>query len=180
MQEAELHDIARRTVRGTWFRHVAPGLAPTLAPPSKYATRWLASDVLSAIYLASRPETAWAEWYRRVATTNAAPSHWLPRELWSIEVDLPGVADLSGTGALDASGLPGIAPDESQWPAYQSVGARLVRENYRGILAPSAAHTTGLVLVVFAPSGTYPRELLAKGPAELVSEAPPVPRGLRT
>ena len=109
----------------------------------------------------------------------ATPAAGLPRELWSIEVDLADVADLSTDGARAALGLPAIAPRRSQWRSYQRVGARLVREGYRGILAPSAAREGGIVLVAFARARSFASALLPTGPAEQIAVAPVVPRGLR-
>jgi len=73
----------------------------------------------------------------------------MPRDLWRWQVDVERVADLSSGDRLVAVGLKAPQPIHRQWPAFQSIGERLWKEGFRGILAPSAARPTQRVLCLF-------------------------------
>ena len=134
---------------------------------------------MAAIYLADDEQTVWAEWYRALAERAFPPRVWLPCDLWSIDVDLTNVADLSDRDRLSAAGLQPPSPGRHGWARYQDAGERLFTQGCRGIIAPSAARPEGCVLCVFCPTGV-PEGLHAPSPPRRVDEPPVPPRGLRT
>lgn len=104
----------------------------------------------------------------------------LPRELWRIAVELSNVADLSSPEALAAVGLDPPRPTINEWRRFQTVGARLVRDGFRGVLAPAAARAGGLTLTVFTRPGSVANGLKPVGVPTVLDGPPPVPRGTRT
>jgi RES domain-containing protein len=105
--------------------------------------------VVGALYFADSEDTAWAEWYRALAEFAIPPARQMPRDLWRWEVAVDGVADFSDDERLERVGLGRPQPALSTWPAFQTVGQRLWRKGYRGILAPSAARPKHTVLCLF-------------------------------
>ncbi len=73
----------------------------------------------------------------------------LPRDLWSFRVPPLEVADLSGEDRLARVDLRLPIPGRKTWPPYQQIGETLWREGWPGLLAPSAARPTSLVLCLF-------------------------------
>lgn len=134
---------------------------------------------MEGFYLADRPDTAWAEWYRALAELAVAPMRQMPRDLWSYEVDLPRLADLSDIDRLARVGLDSPAPARRQWPAYQAVGEALWRAGWAGVLSTSAARPEGKVVCVFRTSAQV-RGVTAVPPPVRHREPPVPPRGLRT
>lgn len=162
---------------GQWWRQVPAGLDPTRRPDPPKGARWQRGEVVDAVYLADSPETAWAEWYRWLAEAGVPPRAGLPRDLWRVEAEIDGVADLRVTETLEEAGLTAPRPDRSEWPAFQAVGERLHAEGRSAIAAPSAAREGGVVMCVFWPLAEGVELRWSK--EETVAEAPTVPRGLR-
>jgi len=103
----------------------------------------------------------------------------MPRDTWKIAVDVTEVADLTPPGVLASRGITGLRPTRRQWPLTQPVGEACYLGGCRGVLAPSAAHDGGLVLVVFRPLPAMPGLTQVPPPNHYV-ELPPLPTGLRT
>lgn len=171
-------DVAAIAVRGRWFKHTYPGsrALPQREPPPD--NRWQRGDVVDALYLGDSEDTVWAEWYRHLAERAIPPLAQMPRELWTWEIDVE-VADLSTAERLAAVGLPSPAPGRRSWPACQQVGERLHQEGWAGLLAPSAALSTGRVLCLFRGKDGVPGAEPASSPRQ-VAEPPSPPAGLRT
>jgi len=172
-------DVDVGTVHDILVRHIPHGGDPLHEPPDAADGRWQHGTSTAAWYLTDEPATAWAEWYRALAGTGLPPAHALPRDLWRWRVDLDSVALLDDDQRLERVGLPPLLPTEEQWPACQDVGDALHREGYDAILVVSAARPGHCNLVVFRTArrltGCTPQP-----PPTLVSDAPPVPRGMRT
>jgi RES domain-containing protein len=119
-------DIDPVAVTGHWFHHAPHGVRPRLDPPRDAAPdgRWQRGEIATAFYVADSPDTAWAEWYRRLAEFALSPSHDLPRDLWRCSLQVT-VADLSTPERLNAVGLDRPTPGRESWPAYQRVGEQL-------------------------------------------------------
>lgn len=171
-------DIATVRLAGRWWRQLPAGLDPVRRPDPPRDARWQRGEVVDAVYLADSPETAWAEWYRWLAESGLPPRAGLPRDLWRVEVELDGVAGLRSAGALAAIDLGAPRAARREWPTFQRVGERLHRQGRPALVAPSAARADGVVLCVFWPA---PEDALVDHRShERVTEAPEVPRGLRT
>ena len=136
--------------------------------------------MVRALYLADSPETAWAEWYRHTSELGVPPDRRLPRDLWKLEVDLDGVADLTDEGALAAHGIKSLVPSRRQWPQTQKVGERYWRAGRPAVLVPSAAHSGGRVLCVFRTQDVPLRGVRAVPQPITHTKLPPLPTGLRT
>ena len=162
-------------ITSTWVRHLPDGIAPLAT--SKRAQGRFHRTGTPTVYLAEDEATMWAEWYRALAEQATLPDEALPRLLWRYEVELERVADLTGAGALAATGLPLPEPTREQWPVYQAVGERLQAAGAEGVLYPSAARSDSRCLCVFAAG----HEKLRPAAKPSRFERPPhVPRGLRT
>jgi hypothetical protein len=141
--------------------------------------RWQRGNVVDALYLADREETLWAEWYRHLAERGVPPMQQLPRDLWRFDVPKLDVADLRDSAKLERVGLRPPTPGRGGWTAYQAVGEALWREGWPGLVAPSAAHSDGLVLCLFvADSAFLPARPLRR--PRVVREPPVPPTGMRT
>ena len=89
------------------------------------------------------------------------------------------MADLSDAGRLAAVGLSLPTPGRRPWPSYQEVGETLWSEGWPGLLAPSAARPSGLVLCLFVDDpAALPAEPIP--PPTVVAEPPAPPTGLCT
>jgi hypothetical protein len=171
-------EVAAIAVRGRWLKHTYPGshALPQRKPPPD--NRWQRGDIVDALYLADAEDTVWAEWYRHLAERAITPLAQMPRELWTWEIDVE-VADLSTAERLAAVGLPLPAPGRQSWPAFQQAGERLHGEGWAGLLAPSAALSTGRVLCLFRDKDGVLGAKPVSSPRR-VSDPPPPPAGLRT
>ena len=167
-------------VGGTWWRVARPGGDPLALTPEPADGRWQRGAIVRALYLADSEQTAWAEWYRHSAELGVPPQSRLPRDAWRFAIDVEDIADLTAEGALGALGLSGLSPTRRQWPQTQAVGEAQWRAGRRGLLAPSAAHAAGRVLVIFRPDRRRPRGVRAIPPPRHYTELPPLPTGLRT
>ena len=163
-------------MRGTWWRQAASGLDPLELRQPPGDGRWQRGEVTGATYLASDEATVWAEWYRALAERALPPRVWLPCELWRIEVEVEGIADLSDAERLGAAGLAIPERRRATWAPYQAVGERLHAAGLAGLVAPSAARAEGRVLCLFrGPS--VPPGVRTRGRAHRVAEPPPLRAG---
>lgn len=89
------------------------------------------------------------------------------------------IADLTTAAALAEHGIAELYPTRRQWPVTQRIGEAYYRAGCRGLLAPSAAHLDGQVLVIFRPVRSL-SGLTAMPPANHYDDLPPLPTGLRT
>jgi hypothetical protein len=174
-----LHDVDATYVSARWWRHIPAGGDVLYEPVDPADNRWQRGHVVDAWYFADEEATVWAEWYRAAAELGVPPVATLPRDLWQWEISLTHVADLSDPQRLARVSLPVPKPGRAQWPTFQSVGEALYHEGYQGLIAPSAARPSRLVLCVFRNSrevsGTNPVP-----PPRLVEEPPLVPSGMTT
>jgi hypothetical protein len=129
--------------------------------------------------LAADEQSLWAEWYRHLAERGIPPMQQLPRDVWRYEVGTLGVADLTEAKRLPRVGLTLPTPGRKSWPPNQDIGEALWREGWPGLLAPSAAQPSGLVLCLFVEDPTVlpARPIL---PPRVAIEPPVPPTGMRT
>jgi RES domain-containing protein len=172
-------DVDLVPVAGTWVRHLPAGGDPAYRSGVPASGRWQRGTVVSAIYLADEPQTAWAEWYRALAESETRPLSRLPRDLWRYAVALDLVADLTTSARLARVGLPEPAPTRAQWPSFQALGERLWSTGYAGVLFASASRPAGRCLCIFRPGAALPG-LRPVPPPVREDEPPPPPRGMRT
>jgi RES domain-containing protein len=171
-------DVTAVAVRGRWVKHTYPGSPPLPERDPPPDNRWQRGEIVDALYLADTEQTAWAEWYRHLAERAIPPLAQMPRELWTWRVKVE-VADLSTHKKLAAVGLERPTPGRHSWLAYQRVGEQISAAGWAGLLAPSAARPTGVVLCLFR------HERVMEGaepipPPRQVREPPPPPTGLVT
>jgi RES domain len=172
-------DVDETFVAGVWLRHIPAGGDVYFEPPDPADNRWQRGSVVEALYFADSEETAWAEWYRFLAEAGLPPKQGLPRDLWSWEISLPQVANLTEEPRLARVGLPGLEPTRLQWPTFQPVGEQLHDEGWPALLCASAARPAGQVLCVFRTAREVPGTKPIPPPMT-VDEPPVVPTGLRT
>lgn len=153
------------------------GADPLRVPDPVPNARWQRGEVVGGLYLADSAGTAWAEWYRALAERGLPPRE--ARDLWRLEVDVAGVADLRDLGALAGLGLAAPRPDHRTWPAYQALGHAVHAEGYPGLVAPSAARPVGVVLCLFRV-GERVEGAEPLPPPEHHASPPAVPRGMTT
>ena len=72
-----------------------PGSSALFWSHDPFDARWQRGVVVRGLYLACCAATAWAEWMRATAEDGVPPSVRLPRDVWPLDVDVDGVADLS-------------------------------------------------------------------------------------
>lgn len=165
----ELDPVA---VHGVWYRHVPHrGRVWWRADPPP-SGRWQRGSVIAGFYLADSPETAWAEWFRQLAELGLRAEQQLPRNLWRLEVDVEGIADLSDADRLAAVELSLPVPSRRQWPDFQAVGERLWASGWAGLLAPSAARPEGRILCLFREAETI--EGVKAVPPPVIYRHPPI------
>ena len=107
------------------------------------------------------------------------PDQRLPRAMWRIDVDLEDVADLTAPDVLKTHGIEHLDPTRREWRRTQPIGERYWRDGARGLLAPSAARSGGVVLAVFR-TGEAVAGLTPVPPPKRHRTLPPIPPGLRT
>lgn len=172
-------DIERTSIDGVWWRQIPGGGDVHFRPEDPADYRWQHGVVTEALYFADSKETAWAEWYRFLAEAGIPPNMSLPRDLWRWQIQVDGIADLSSEERLEAVELPMPKPGRAQWAAFQLVGERIFAAGYPGLLAPSAARPSGLVLCLFREAdritGTEPLP-----PPAHYREPPRIPSGMTT
>ena len=166
-------------VKGTWWRICRGGDDPFTWTPDPADGRWQSGETVRGFYLADSEATAWAEWYRHSAELGVPPSSRLPRDAWKVRVDVTDIVDLIAPGALAGRGIAELLPTRRQWPQTQPIGNAYFREGRRGLLAPSAAHVGGRVLVIFRPLPALPGLRSVPPPRHQV-ELPSLPTGVRT
>ena len=103
----------------------------------------------------------------------------MPRDTWKVAVHVTDIVGLTVAGTLPRHGITVLHPTRRQWPLTQPVGEACYLNGYRGVVAPSAAHEGGRVLVAFRPLPAMPG-LTSVPPPNHYVELPPLPTGLRT
>jgi RES domain-containing protein len=174
-------DLAIVRVDGLWCRHV-PAFESDPDPFQRGADadgRWQVAANCGGFYLADEAPTAWAEWFRFLASAGFAPTQRLPRFMLHYQLDVA-VVDLRTDTALDQVGLRRPDPDDD-WEPFQRVGAELFAVGHAGIITTSAARPQSELICLFrGPGVTAPHGVTFDPPPELHEDAPVIPRGMRT
>lgn len=171
-------DVQAVQIRGRWVRHSRPGfdLLPVRDPAPD--SRWQRGAIVDALYLADKEQTAWAEWYRHLAELGVPPDQRLPVDFWTWSVDVE-VANLSTAKRLERIGLDRPTPGRYTWLAFQEIGEELWTDGWPGLIAPSAARPSGLVLCLFRDGDPIPN-VTPLPPPKTVTTPPVPPRGMTT
>ena len=172
-------DIERVSVAGFWWRQTPHAADPLslASPPS--SGRWQRGARVGATYLADEEATVWAEWYRMLAEIALPPTHAMPRDLWRWAVDVVDIANLSTPARLAQLGLQTPRPGRQTWPPFQTAGEELYRQEFRGILYPSAARPDSRALCLFRDEIVIPGAEPVR-PSTTYRDPPAPPSGLRT
>jgi RES domain-containing protein len=164
------------TVKDIFWRHAAPN-RDAFAGGSW--GRW--GRDFPVIYLARSESGAVIEAYRHLVEEAGVPAHMVkPRTLYTVQVEVGGLLDLTSTSSLDEVGLTqaDLTSPVDDYEACQEVAAAAHQLGRHGILAP-AAHGLGQTLALFRQKVT-PSELpvpIREAPWE---HLPPDPRLSRT
>lgn len=170
-------------MRGTWWRIGRAETDPLAPTPEPADGRWQRGEVVRALYLAHDEPTAWAEWFRHSAELGVPPQSRLPRAVYSLEVDIDEVADLTHGDVLRRHGIRSLVPSRRQWPYTQPIGEAYFAAGRRALLVPSAAHVGGNVLVIFRLPADPASTVVGVGSVRrvrTVDNLPALPTGLRT
>lgn len=133
--------------------------------------RWNPSRSFAVLYLGTTTETVVAEFHRLAARQLLAPGSFLPRTLYTYDIDLQNVLDLREPENHAALGLDIKSLTADDLSACQAVGEAAFTCGREGIVAPSA---TGIdsVLAVF-PERLAPGSAVRDVSAEVWETVPP-------
>ncbi len=133
--------------------------------------RWNPSRSFAVLYLGTTKATVVAEFHRLAAKQLVAPDSFLPRTLYTYDIDLRNVLDVCVPEHRAALGLDlaGMAGDDLA--ACQAVGQAAFACGREGIAAPSATGV-GCVLAVF-PERLVPGSAVRDVHAEMWETVPP-------
>ena len=133
---------------GQAWRHLSPGFDPLSTRGAElHGGRWNPPGS-SALYLATTPDVARAEFDRLVSLRAQAAADLHPRVLVAVEAEIGLVADLTDPAVLADLGVRPAGQDEMPIQACRSCGVRAAEAGLGALLAPSATGQ-GDVLVVF-------------------------------
>lgn len=163
--------VAPTSVEGTFWRHAAPDRD---AFAGGLSGRW--GRDFPVIYLA-RPETGSViEAYRHLVEDAGVPAHAVrPRTLYTVQIDVAQMLDLTDPAALEAVGLTDedLTSPVGSYEACQEVAAAHQLGRH-GLLAP-AAHELGQTLALFRQRLT-PAEIPVPSHETRWEHLPPDPR----
>lgn len=142
-----------RKFTGMVFRHMFAGISPLTQ--NTRGARWNPPDV-AAIYASISRQTALAEAEWRLSMEPVRPR--TQRTLYSIEIALSDVLDLSSPNDLAAAGVNAAELASNDPTPCRLVGGAVAWLGHDGLLVPSARHP-GTNIVIFAtaqdPDGRF-------------------------
>lgn len=151
---------------GKLWRHVRHGRDPLSGTGARIqGGRWNPPDSFSVLYLAADPATVIAEFQRLAGRQGIDPSAFLPRAMYSYDVNLSALLDLTRPESRGAVGLPESDLRSDDLTACQAVGEAAYVCRRSGVIAPSATGV-GVVVAVF-PDCLAPEDQLTAGDYEL-------------
>jgi len=150
-----LESMGMEPWRGTVFRHMFNDF-----PPERENTRgarWNPPKT-GAIYTSLKSETALAEIEYHLSLQPVRPS--VSRHMFTVDVEVEHLVDLSTDEALQAAGLDTEALAATYYATCQTVGGAVAWLGCGGMLVPSArAHGVNLVLFPHAGDNGYSFEV---------------------
>jgi RES domain-containing protein len=133
--------------------------------------RWNPRRSFAVLYLGTAIETVVAEFHRLAAKQLLAPVSFLPRTLYSYDVELRNVLDLREPESREALGLGIKSLIGDDLSSCQAVGEAAFTCGREGIVAPSATGV-GSVIAVF-PERLTPGSAIHDVGAEIWETVPP-------
>jgi RES domain-containing protein len=135
--------------------------------------RWNPRRSFAVLYLGTAIETVVAEFHRLAAKQLLAPDSFLPRTLYSYDVELHNVLDMREPESREALGLDMESLTGDDLSACQAIGEAAFTCGREGIVAPSATGVES-VLAVF-PGRLMPGSAIRDVGAEIWETVPPGP-----
>ena len=133
---------------GFAYRHISPSFDPLSTQGAElHGGRWNAPGI-PALYLATSPEVARAEFDRLVRLRAQSASDFHPRNLATIHLDLKLVIDVRTKPILQELGVDASNYENFSQVACRTAGSMTAEAGLAGLLAPSATGT-GTILVAF-------------------------------
>lgn len=133
--------------------------------------RWNPSHSFAVLYLGTTSDTVVAEFHRLAAQQRVAPDRFLPRTLYTYDVDLQNVLDVRVPEHRAALGLDLASIAGDDLTACQALGEAAFVCGREGIAAPSATGV-GSILAVF-PERLMPGSAVRDVAAEMWETVPP-------
>jgi RES domain-containing protein len=147
---SRLDALGSNSVQGVFYRHVAMGRDPRSGLGARInGGRWNPPESFSTLYLAEEIETVIGEFYRLAQRQGLHPRDFLPRDLYTFEVELEAVLDLRPDAARERVGLSPVELQSDDARACQAIGEAAHYLGLEGVAAPSAARRGGSVIAVF-------------------------------
>lgn len=146
---AQVDRLDRVAYQGLGYRHIARPRDPLSGAGARTAGgRWNPRESFSVLYLGLDTGVVSAEFARMAARQGRKVTDFLPRRLYTYEIHLSAVLDLTDQAAREALGLTDEALSADELGACQEVGAAAHYAGFEAVLAPSAT-SRGTVLAVF-------------------------------
>jgi RES domain-containing protein len=168
-------DLPPARWQGSTWRHVAAG-RPALSGEGARVIggRWNPSHSFAVLYLGTTKETVVAEFHRLAAKQLVAPDSFLPRTLYTYDVDLQNVLDVRIPEHRAALGLDAAALTGDNLGTCQALGEAAFACGREGIVAPSATGVESVVAVF--PERLMPGSTVRDVDAEMWETVPPLRR----
>jgi RES domain-containing protein len=136
-------------LQGVFYRHVAVRRDPRSGLGARInGGRWNPPESFSTLYLADSVETVAREFLRIARRQGVRPEDFLPRDLYTFEVQLEAVVDLRTPEARRRVGLSDAELRSDDPRACRAIGEAAHDLDFEGVTAPSATGS-GEVLAVF-------------------------------
>lgn len=134
----------------TCWRHIRHGLDPLSGAGARIqGGRWNPPNSFSVLYLATDQATVSREFQRLLTRQRLPPDSFLPRAMYSYEVELTALLDLRQDAARESVNLTTDDLRADDLACCQAVGEAAYSCRRSGILAPSATGQ-GTVVAVFS------------------------------
>jgi RES domain-containing protein len=146
---ARLDRVALTTFRGVGYRNQAPGFDPQSGEGARrFGGRFNPHHSLPVIYLCTTRDCVVAEVIKQAERQNIELADLLPRELWSVELDLERVLDLCGgptLASLELTTADLVLPDHA---FTQAIGEAAHDRGFEAIRSRSATGVDDIIAML--------------------------------